>query len=168
MSNKNINKTIRNKRKLLLPMLMLCLVVGGVAAVMNLSNSLGASVVVHSELPLLLSWNEDPSTEWIEPGSQVGSVSAINYTNLSPNNYTNLKISVVMTQPEGANIQKISLSVAGYSMTFTQVANVFTGTQSIPDITAGQSGSWSVYISVIAGAPDGAYTFTFTITGDKA
>jgi len=139
-------------------------IIGGAAALYQLSNMLGASFAVNTSLPLEIAWESgDPSEDWLLVPATI--IDNVLYTNLSPIDYTNVIITITMTAPVGCVVQKWNIFF-GAAVTWTHVDNIFTATKTLPNILADESGSWTFQLELFADAPDGTYTLEFYISGD--
>ena len=147
--------------------------IGGAAALIQLSTMLEANFTLNSNLPLELEWAvQDPSSDWITLGSAMGQY--VNFTNISPKTLANLVATITLTCPVGmtsllCNIQFGPKASPGGVLVWSGVDNVFTATKALPEIAPNGEGqyTWSMTLFA-AGALDGDYTMSLYISGDLA
>ena len=151
-------------------MLVIGVLAGGVAALV-LSNTLTATWTLHSEMPLVLEWDDDPSSSWVMIG--VPNTGYLNVTNLAPNDCTNVQAILVMSCPAGMETKtftmyfKLAGSPGGEVTEWSNTNNVFTATMSLGTIAGGAEDIMYLCQLVLnAGSLDGAYSLSITFNGD--
>lgn len=163
--NRPKRRRIVNKK--LVALVMCAFLVGTVAAAVFISNELTTTMTLNTTLPISLDWNINPMTGWFDIGEQqTGNISV---ENLSPNDFSDVALIVVLTCPVGMTVKYFALSIGGVNVAtlMTGVDNVFTASVPLSDIGAYETTSWMWYFTATAGASQGDYVFSHTLEGSK-
>lgn len=155
-------------------MCLICVLMGGVAALMVLSNTRSASFTLYTGLPLQLSWTDDPSNGFIVVGAD--NTGVLNVTNAATVAFSNIRVVLTITCPAGITslegVMYVVLNgVAFLGADFTGGSGTWTRTSAVgafSSITAGAKLSWDFTFKLMSGetAYQGTWTVGIYIQGD--
>ena len=157
---------ISKKKSGMIAAFALIAIIGGAAALIQLSNILSADFTLNTNLPLEIEWaTGDPSSAWISLSSPI--TEYINYTNIAPVTLTEVIVTVTFTCPVGMTVLLCNMYVEGSPiLVFTGVDNVFTATRALADIGPNEEGVWLWQMTLYPpDSLDGDYSLSLYFSG---